>query len=284
MFNITTRSSSPNHLGSTSISKHEIGASHQPSAERRRKAFRVIAIFMAVSGVAFGAFTAVFGIVSEAQEIHAFHNAVVATLLLVLSAPAALAAARGGEQAAASVLHLVALSVAGLGTMLLGQKIDIFTLPFVLFVGGLVALRVARFEAVKSGRWSLVLAVLVVAAAVPLLSYALGEAELQRIDHSSEHAEFNHWVEMSFVAVGVLLLGALTAFRPAAFRLSAWSAGITLTVLGGASLAFSSHASAMSESMGWAALFGGVLFIAVAEVERRRLQPLPASKQSGGSR
>ena len=55
---------------------------------------------MAVSGVAFGLFTAVFGIVSEAQEIHAFHNVVVAALLLVLSAPPAIAAARAPDRAA----------------------------------------------------------------------------------------------------------------------------------------------------------------------------------------
>ncbi|MDQ3978355.1 MAG: hypothetical protein M3314_02220 [Actinomycetota bacterium] len=250
----------------------------------RRKAFRTIATVMAVSGVLFGVFTAVFGIVSEAQKIHAFHNAVVAALLLVLAAPPAIAAARAPERAGAPLVHLVALSAAGLGTMLLGQKIDVFTLPFIVFVGVLVALRVASFDALRSGHWSVPLAILVVTAAVPLMTYAVGEAELQRVDTSSEHAEFNHWVEMSFVAVAVLMLGALTALRPAAFRLSAWSVGVTLAVLGAASITFSGYASAMSESWAWAALAGGVAFVVLAEFARRRFQRQEASRQPGGSR
>jgi hypothetical protein len=282
MFNITTESRSDQDRYRRAFASR---ASDQTKGlSGKQKAFRAIAIVMAVSGAVFGIFTAVFGIVSEAQEIHAFHNAVVAALLLVLSAPAAIAAARAPQQAAAAVVHLVALSAAGLGTMFLSQKVDVFTLPFIVFVGVLVALRVVPFDALWSGRWSLPLAILVVAAAVPLLTYALGEAELQRIDTSSEHADFNHWVEMSFVAVGVALLGALTAFRPAAFRLSAWSAGITLAVLGAASLAFSSYASAMSEAGGWTALVGGVVFIAVAELERQRFHSPATSKQIGGSR
>jgi Mg-chelatase subunit ChlD len=51
----------------------------------RRKAFRVIAIILAVTGLGFGLFTAVFGIISEAQRVHALHNVVVATLLVVLT-------------------------------------------------------------------------------------------------------------------------------------------------------------------------------------------------------
>lgn len=138
----------------------------------RVKAFRSIAWFMGFSAVAFGLFTAVFGIVSEAQEIHAFHNTVVAALLLILSAAPAIAAASRPERAAAPLLHLLVLSIAGLATMVLSLKLDFFTLPFII---------------------------LVAAGAIPLLSYALGQAELQRIDTSSEHAEFNHWVETASI-------------------------------------------------------------------------------------
>jgi hypothetical protein len=243
----------------------------QATSTGRRRAFRIIATVMAASGVLFGVFTAVFGIVNEAQEMHAFHNAVVAALLLVLAAPAAIAAARAPERAAAPLAHLVVLSAAGLATMALGRKIDVFTLPFIAFVGILVALRVPRFDGLRRGHWSPSLAVLVVVAAVPLWSYALEQARLQRIDLTSEHADFNHWVEMSFVAVGVLVLGALAALRPAAFRLAAWSAGTTLAVLGTASIVFSGYASATRESWGWAALAGGVAFVGLVEVETRRL-------------
>jgi hypothetical protein len=236
----------------------------------RLRTFRVIAAIMAVSGVAFGLFTAVFGIVSEAQEIHAFHNVVVAALLLVLSAPPAIAAARAPDRAAGPLLHLVAVSVAGLITMVLGLKVDIFTLPFIVLVGVLLMLQRPREPALGVGRLSPSLAVLVAVAALPLVIYALEQAELQRIDFSSEHAEFNHWVETSFYAVAVLLLGLVAALRPAANRLTAWCAGLGLAILGGASLALGHYASSFDGPWAWAALLGGLVFISVAEWERLR--------------
>jgi hypothetical protein len=213
-----------------------------------------------------------FGIVSEAQTIHAFHNVVVAALLLVLSAPPAFAAAREPERAVAPLLHLSALGVAGLATMALGLTIDIYTLPFVVLVGVLLLLRVARGPALGVGCPSVALGILVTAAAVPLVTYALGQAELQRINTSSNHAELNHWVEMSFYAVAVLLLRALAALRPTTFRMSAWSAGIALAVMGGASRALEGYASALGTSGAWAALVGGVLFLFLTEWEVRQAE------------
>jgi hypothetical protein len=236
----------------------------------RFRAVRLIAAIMAVSGVAFGLFTAVFGIVSEAQEIHAFHNVVVAALLLVLSAPPAIAAARAPDRAAGPLLHLAAVSVAGLITMVLGLKVDIFTLPFIVLVGVLLMLRVPRGPALARGRLSPSLAVLVAVAALPLVIYALAQADLQRIDISSEHAEFNHWVEASFYAIAVLLLGLMAALRPAAHRLTAWCAGLGLAILGGASLALGPYPSALDAPWAWAALLGGLVFVSIAEWERLR--------------
>ena len=240
-----------------------------PSHSRLRT-FRVIAAIMAVLGVAFGLFTAVFGIVSEAQEIHAFHNVVVAALLLVLSAPPAIAAARAPDRAAGPLLHLVAVSVAGVITMVLGLRVDIFTLPFIVLVGVLLMLQRPPGPALAVGGLSPSLAALVAVAALPLVIYALEQAELQRIDFSSEHAEFNHWVETSFYAVAILLLGLVAALRPAANRLTACCAGLGLAILGGASLALGHYASSFDGPWAWAALLGGLVFISVAEWERLR--------------
>ena len=239
-------------------------------SRRRFRTFRVIAAIMAVSGMAFGLFTAIFGIVSEAQEIHAFHNVVVAALLVLLSAPPAIVAARTADRAAAPLLHLVAVGVAGLTTMVVGLKVDIFTLPFIVLVGVLLMLRVPRGPALAAGRFSPSLTVLVVVAALPLVIYASAQAELQRIDIASEHAEFNHWVESSFYALAILLLGLMAALRPAAYRLTAWCAGLGLAILGGASLALGNYASALDAPWAWAALLGGLVFVSVAEWERLR--------------
>jgi hypothetical protein len=239
----------------------------------RRRTFRVIAVIMAVSAVAFGLFTAVGGIVSEAQEIHAFHNVVVASLLLILSAPPAIVAARAPERAAAPLAHLVVLGAAGLITMALGLRIDVFTLPFIVLVAVLLLLRVARGPAVAPGSPSPVLIVLVVVAAVPLVMYAFGQAELQRTDTSSEHAEFNHWVEVSFYAMAILFLGVLAALRPTAYRLTSWSAGAALVILGAAALLLQGYASAIDTPWAWAALVGGLVFIGVAEWQARARPP-----------
>jgi hypothetical protein len=234
---------------------------------------------MAVSGGAFGLFT-VAGIFPESQEIHAFHNSVVGALLLVISAPAAIAAARAPERSTGPLTHLAAVGVAGLVTMAVSLTIDPFTLPFVLLVGVLWILRADRDRPFPPDRPSPLLLVLALASAVPLVTYALGQAELQRTDGSSQHAEFYHWVETSFYAGAVLLLGLLAAMRPAAYRLSAWAAGVALAILGVASLALPDRASALDTAWAWAALAGGVLFMAAAEWEIRRLKTAPPSPAS----
>jgi hypothetical protein len=234
----------------------------------RLRTFRIISWVLAVSAIAFGLFTAVFGVISEAQRIHAYHNVMVATLLLALSAPPAVAAALAPERSGPPLVHMAVLAVAGVITMALSLRLDVFTLPFVVLVPILFALRPGR-ALLPEGRPGLGSIVLVVLGAVPLVAYALSQAELQRIDATSEHAEFNHWVETSFTAAAILLLGLVAAFRPTAGRLTAWCAGGALAVLGGASLLLPGYASAMDTPWAWSALAGGVAFIAVNQWERR---------------
>jgi hypothetical protein len=243
---------------------------------KRRTAFRVISTLWAASGIAFGVFTALFAVLDEGQEIHAIHNAVVTALLLVLSAPAAVAAARAPERSTRPLVHLSAVGIAGLITMALSLTLDPFTLPLVILVGVLWALRPSREEPIASVSPSPILLVFVAAAAGPLVAYALGQAELQRIDDVSEHAEFFHWVETSFYAVAILLLGLLAALRPAAHRFSGWAAGAALAVLGVASLALRGRPSGLDTGWAWAAVVGSLVFLAAVEWEsRRRTRPVP---------
>jgi hypothetical protein len=241
----------------------------------RRTAFRVIAAVVAVSGFAFGLFTVVFGIASEDQRIHSFHNAVVGSLLLFLSAPPAAVAALAPERSTGALVHLAVVGLAGLATMALALTIDPFTLPVIVLIGVLWLLRPVRGQRFPRGRPSPVLAILALAAAVPLAAYAMTQAELQRLDPGSEHAEFYHWIETSFYAGSVLLLGLLVALRPAAFRASAWAAGAAAVVLGGASFLYPGYASALDASWAWAAVGGGIAFVVVAELEARRLSVRP---------
>ena len=238
--------------------------------QRRLTAVRVIAAIMAASTLGFGIFTIVFGFIGPEQEPHAFHNAVVASLLLVLSAPPAVAVARAPSRPQRALVVLAVLAVAGFGTMLLSLTIDPFTLPFLVLVGVLWALAADRSEILPGGRASPVLLALLIAAALPLSLYGVGQAELQRTDDTSPHAAFFHWVETSFHAFAVLGLGLLAAMRPAVHRMAAWMAGLSMVVLGAASLLFPTHASSLPAAWAAAAIGGGMAFVAVAEWEARR--------------
>jgi hypothetical protein len=236
----------------------------------RLTALRIVAAVSAASTIGFGVFTLVFGIVEPAQEPHAFHNVMVASLLLVLTAPANIAIAVAPQRAIRPLVVLTVVGIGALATMAMGGTVDPFTLPVVLVLPVMWALLPDRDGAYPAGRSSPILVILVLAAAAPLFAYAIGQADLQRTDHASEHAAFYHWVEASFAAVAVLLLGLLAALRPAAYRLAAWCAGVTLAVLGVASVVLGEYASAFEAPWSWLALVGGAAFVAVAEWEARR--------------
>jgi hypothetical protein len=237
----------------------------------RHTAFRVIAWIMAVSAIAFGLATAS-AIFVEDMEIHAFHNVVVASLLLVISAPAALQAARHADHPLPGLSQIAMIGVAGVVTMALALTIDPYTVPYIVLgvVLWVMWLRRPERDAFPTERPSIVLFLLVAIAAVPVEIWMWDNARLQRIDDVSEHAELFHWLETSFTALTVLLLGLLAALRPRAFRMSAWCAGITLAIVGGASLMLSDHASALRSPWSAMALAGGIVFVVVDEWEARR--------------
>jgi hypothetical protein len=233
-------------------------------------AFRIVAWIMSVSAIAFGVVTGS-AIFVEDMEIHAFHNVVVASLLLVVSAPAALQAARDAGHPLPGLLQIAAIGVAGMATMALGRTFDPFTMPFIILGGVLWALWLRRPERdpFPRDRPSIVLLAFVIAATVPLTIWVLDNARLQRIDQVSEHAELFHWVETSFYGASVLLLGLLAAMRPVACRLSARSAGVGLAILGAASFVLPDHPSALRAPWGAIALVGGVAFLGAAEWNAR---------------
>jgi hypothetical protein len=241
----------------------------------RLTAMRVIAWVLAATGVAFGLFTIVFGVVGPDQEIHAVHNAVVASLLLVLTAPPMIAVARAPGRAIRPLMILAALTVAGLSAMAVALTPDPFILPVLVFIGVLWWLAPTRDDPIPPGRPNPIMVALVIAGAVLLVPFAIEQAVLQRTDRTSDHAAFYHWVEMAFTAAGIVLVGLVAALRPYAFRMATWSAGLALAVLGAASVLFAQHASALGAPWSWATLVGGLGFIAVGEWAARAV-PSPA--------
>lgn len=236
----------------------------------RLTAMRVIAWLLIVTGVGFSLFTAIFAVVAPGQAIHAVHNVVVISLIAVLTVPPLVPVARRPDRSSRELLILIALTAAGVLAMALSLTPDPFILPVLVLIGALWFLAPSREGALPPGRPSMVMLALVVASAALLVPYALESAELQRADQTSEHARFFHWVETAFYALGILVLGALSAWRPRGFRLATWCAGIGLAVLGAASVAFSQIPSALPPPWSWVALAGGLAFIAVGEWEARR--------------
>jgi hypothetical protein len=237
----------------------------------RYTAFRVIAWIMAIAAIGFGIVNAGTLFVQD-MEIHRFHLTVIAVLLLAISAPAAIRVARHADDPLPGLMQLAVIAVAGLATMALSLTVDFYTVPFIVLGAVLWILWLRRparppFPRERPGIAPLVL---VAAGAVPLVLWSLDNARLQRIDEVSEHAEQLHWVEVSFFALAVLLLGLVGALRPRAFRMSARSAGISLAIAGAASLALSHYASALLAPWGAIALAGGIVFVLAAEWEARR--------------
>jgi hypothetical protein len=229
----------------------------------------MLALVMAIAAIGFGLFTIVFGIVGPDQQPHAFHNGIVAALLIVISAPPVVAIAIAPERPVRPLVVLTAIGVAAIGTMLIALTIDPFTMPFVVLSGVLWALAEDRSDPFPDGGMSVPLLVLSGLAAVALFPYAGDQAGLQRMDHTSDHAAFFHWVEMSFYAAAIPLLAGLAAYRSRAYVLAGRTAGVALLVLGGASLLFAQYASALPPALAWAVLGGGVMFLGVVEWQRR---------------
>ena len=138
----------------------------------------------------------------------------------------------------------------------------------------LLALHPYRPEVVRRQREGLSVALLGLTAvgAVPLFWFALTTARLQREGHPNDpHIELAHWVTMAAMAIGIVLAGALAAMKLRGWRITAWSAGAAIFLYGLGSVIFPDLPG--SEGTGWGivAILAGLVFVAVAEWERRRL-------------
>jgi hypothetical protein len=78
---------------------------------------------------------------------------------------------------------------------------------------------------------------------------------------------------MSAMAVAIVLAGLLAALKTRGWRIPAWCAGMAAVVYGFASVVFPDHPGAEGRGWGSLAIAGGVLFVAVAEGEARKVRP-----------
>ena len=137
-------------------------------------------------------------------------------------------------------------------------------------VGILLALHPAREQFLRRGAaLSPTLLAITVLGAIPLVAYALGQgAQARALTGPPHHVQ--RLSTMAALAIAIVLTGLLAAFKTRGWRIPAESAGTAAIVFGLASLAFPDDPGAEGRGWGGLAIAGGVLFIAVADLEGRR--------------
>jgi hypothetical protein len=240
----------------------------------RRTAYIVVAVVLAV-GIGVGTF-AIFGLVvpwfvAGERAVHRVHDIGWGALGTLVLTAGLLTQVR--PERAVGPLHAVLGALAGMLVAGLASA-TWFTAPIPIVVGGiLLGLHPLRRAIVpESPRFSIVLAIVAVAAAVPLFLWALDEAAIQRgcPPTGDPHCDEFHWMSMAAIGFGLPLAALGAAMRAPGWRLAAWLVGLTAAVFGLASLVFPTLPSSVGRGWGAGAIIAGALFIALAEWERRR--------------
>jgi hypothetical protein len=129
----------------------------------------------------------------------------------------------------------------------------------------------SAFRSFSVSRVNPLMLAFVVIGAVPLLAFAFANIVLQRAG-PSDHALLGHYGYLAAFGFTVLGVGLLASLRPDGWRLTAWVAGLLPALLGLASLGFPDVDSSLDPLWALAAIAWGALFVAAAELGRRRTE------------
>lgn len=252
----------------------------------RRLAFTVLAallvvlfgfIFFGLTSLVIGWFGDLEGVAGPVTEIG--YGALVGLILTV-----GLASQLRHPERRIAGLQQAALVIPSLATGSVLARDSQNVEPLVILVPALAllwALHPARAEFLRPpNRISRRLLAIALLGAVPLVAYAvaMGTAA-QELTGPPHHVQ--RLSTMAALAVGIELTALLAALRTPGWRIPTWSAATALVVFGVASVLFPDHPAAVGSVWGGLAIAGGLLFVAVAEWEARRVD-LPASTTSVG--
>lgn len=236
-----------------------------------RMAFRFIAGALGALAFVFSVPFAIISFVDDEQEIHLIHNLSGAAVYGVILGVGLLILAARPEDNPATLQGLALAAVGALiGGLLAGDVIEGLWFAPAVMVLILFALYPDRAALVGPGRPQPLLALLVAAAAVPLVAYALTQARLQSEGSAvNPHVDMHHYGGMAAGALMLLLFAIAPALGAAGWRVAAWLAAIAMAIIAVGSLAYGDHESALDATWAWLALGWALAFAAVAQLSRR---------------
>jgi hypothetical protein len=239
---------------------------------RRGRAFRIVAAVLGVSLIVLSVPFAVIAITSNdaTQTIHRYHATAGALASLILAAALLVLARRPASVSAmqlfvgGAVVSLAVGIVAG----------DLFT--GLLFIGVVLAAVVLalypyRAQVWRTARPRLALIAAAVVAAVPAIAYALTQASLQRHALPGDpHGDAHHYSGVAVVAVALPATALIAGIGARGWRIVGWIAAAAFVAFGLSALAFADYMSAPDVGWGWASVAGGLVVLALTELEGRR--------------
>ena len=245
----------------------------------RRYAFRILTVLFGVAsfGGLFGVGIVIGWYDTTEGGIHRVHDLGFGILFGVILTTAFLAMARRPETKPSVFLQVVAVAAASLLAGAVAQAVGYVVIGIIVAAAAaiLLALHPDRTGVLHpAARPSPVLGALAVVGSVPLIWYAVITAGLQRNGLPADpHVEQGHWVTMSAMAFGLVLVGLLASAQIRGWRLTAWCSGVGIAVFGLASIVFRESSQGRrsptrgDKGMLWGivALIGGLLFVTAAE-------------------
>jgi hypothetical protein len=257
----------------------------QAPAIARPKAFRITAtVFGLIFGLAFFGFPGLILGWFEGGDrlIHRVHDLSTGVLTGLLFAVPLLALA---VRKRVAPLHQVAVAtVAGItgAAMSVDPVWLVFLVPGVVGVVALLAIggpALRRAFLAPERRPSPSLAVIPLAAAVPLTMFAWSMAKLQRAGVAGDsHVDEHHWATMASMAIALWLVGLLASLRMPGWLVPARCAGLGAVIFGVASLVFPDSAGSVGKTWGLELILGGAVYLGLAQLEARR--PVEAARSA----
>lgn len=233
----------------------------------RRIGFLVSAGLLSLLTAAF-AIVVLIGAMSGERTVHRVHDVAGSIMLAMMAAGFLGTLLTRGRTVAPLQQVLVMLAVffsVDLATGRLGASFFVFA----ALAAPVVALHPRRGALLTLRRPSPVLGTAVLIGAVPLTWYALAQIALQRGAHVGDphaHPE-GHYAGMAMMALALVLVGLVASLRSDGWRVPAWSAGLGVALFGVASMSTPLLLGAAPPPGGLLAVFGGAVFIALAELE-----------------